>query len=284
MELRFPPGRPPRIEGPGVWNLTGDRRFQEAWPLSWNYLRPESPNYAFKRLQRQIYLDRFGPWLETLPAGAPVIDIGGGIGRFGCAWLERGLAVAHTDPNAEALALALGHLAGIGGRFGLWHLSAEDLSPLADEAFFAASAIEVFCYLSEPARGFAEAARVLRPGGLLFVSVESPLGALEPGVPATPAAIDAALGATRRSLEDDLFVLYFTRESLRAALEAAGLVVETVFGVCYVPDGPLHHLIDFDRLCEPRYQAALVELERLLASSSRHGGHARAFGAVARKP
>ena len=176
ISIQFPPYQPPKISSPGAWNLVGDAAFAEEYPLSWNYLHPDSPNYALKRFQRRLYLERLDPWLSQLPSGTSILDLGAGIGRFSHAWLERDWNVTLCDPNAAALVLALSHLAPLNGRFAIHHLAAENIAPLPDNHFHAVSAMEVFCYLSNPRDGMAEAGGVRPQGGWLFASVESPLG------------------------------------------------------------------------------------------------------------
>ena len=284
LELSFPPFHEPEISAPGVWNLWGDKRFAEEYPLSWNTLDPESPNYTLKQFERRLYVTRLAHWIAQLPTGGRILDLGGGIGRFAVHWLSEGKAVTLADPNDHALSLALGHLAAAGGRYDLQHVGAEALDGLADDTFHAVSAMEVLCYLSDATPGIAEAARVLRRGGFLFCSVESGVGSLDPMRSHSRAELDAALAQESRSVEGDTWVRYFTRESLTAALEAAGLEVVTTFGTHYLPDGPLHRLVDFDRLGDLKYENALIELERMLEDSRRWESAARAWVAVARKP
>ena len=283
-QLRFPPFTEPEISEPGAWNLRGDVRFASEFPDAWDTLSPDSPNFALKAFERRLYLAHLGAELEALPRGASVLDVGGGIGRFACEWLDRGHSVTLVDANAQALGLALGHLARIGGQFRLLHLAAENLFPLADESFFAVSAMEVFCYLSDPERGFREAARVLRPGGVLFASVESPVGALPLGERHSREAIAAIQGRTEQAIENDTWVQYFTPERLRDVCRTVGLVAERIVGTHFLTDGPMHHLVEVERLGDPAYEAALIELERHLAVSPRWGNAGRAWLLVARKP
>jgi len=283
LELSFPPHKIPTVTEPGQWNLVGDQMFQEQYPQSWNYLDPDSPNYSLKQLQKKIYMDRFEPFMNTIPRGARILDLGGGIGRFSGVWLERGHHVTLADPNSRALTLALSHLAPYGEPFELWHLCAEDLSEFDDQCFWAVSALELFCYLSNPLVGIREAARVLKPNGLMFVSVESAAGSLDPNQHHTPESMQTTLNLANQSIEGDTWVHYFTRASLTNALEEQGLVVEAIFGTHYLPDGPLHRLLDFDRLDDPQYQQAVLNLERVLDGDERWKTTARAWTAVARK-
>jgi SAM-dependent methyltransferase len=284
VTLEFPPFETPVLQEPGAWNLIGDAAFAEEYPDAWDTLSESSPNYALKRFERRLYLSHLTSWLESLPNGADVLDVGGGIGRFSQEWLRRGYRTSLSEPNGGALALALGHLARQGGAFSLWQLAAESLTPFADERFHLVSAMEVLCYLSDPQRGFGEAARVLRRGGLFVASVESPVGSLEPGVKHSLDAIAAAQSVTEQAREGDLWVRYFTAERLRAACESAGLVVETIIGTHYLTDGPLHHAVDVDRLGDAEYEEGLIGVEHVLAGSTRWASAARAWLVVARKP
>ncbi len=283
LTLDFPPFVAPVLEEPGAWNLTGDAAFAEEYPDAWDTLSEASPNYALKRFERRLYLSHLGSWLETLPSSADVLDVGGGIGRFSQEWLRRGYRTSLAEPNGAALALALGHLARQGGAFSLWQLAAETLSPFVDERFHMVSAMEVLCYLSKPERGFAEAARVLRRGGLFIASVESPVGSLEPGVKHSLEAIATAQTVTEKALEGDLWVRYFTPDRLRSACESAGLAVDAIIGTHYLTDGPLHHAVDVDRLGDADYEDGLIGVEHVLAGSARWASAARAWLVVARK-
>ena len=212
------------------------------------------------------------------------LDLGAGIGRFSHAWLERDWNVTLCDPNAAALVLALSHLAPLNGRFAIHHLAAENIAPLPDNHFHAVSAMEVFCYLSNPRDGMAEAARVLQPGGWLFASVESPIGSLEPHVRHSREAIDEALTRDRLEIEHDTWVRYFTPDTLKQTMESVGLRVDSVIGTHYLPDGPMHHLVDVSRLGESDYESALIELEHQLQDSAKWKDAARAWVVVAQKP
>ncbi len=274
--IRFPPFQTLTISEPGRWNLEGDRSFAARHPLSWNYLRPESPNYWFKMAQKQVYLRRIEPWLAVLPSNATVLEVGGGIGRFSIEWLRRGFQVTHTDPNADALVMAMEHLTKTAGTFSLWHLGAERLSPLSNDEYDMVSAFEVFCYLSKPMEGLQEAMRVLQPGGLLFLSVETTTGASARG------KTDSETPPDTFSAENDVWVHLYTQQRLEDELKRTGFEVESVQGVHYLLDGPHGETVDFDRLDEPEIREKIAEQDRIM-DDGQHG-IPRAILAVARKP
>ncbi len=276
IELRFAPFCDAPVDAPGVWNLQGDQAFEKTHPLSWNYLDPSSPNHLFKTLQKRVYLHRLRQWLDELVPAARVLDVGGGIGRFGVEWLERGYRLALCDPNPNALSLALGHLAAAQGSYSVWQLGAERMSPFADESIDLVSAFEVMCYLSDPMDGLREAARIMCSGGLCFVSVESSLGAKVRG------QVSEGLPQMTFGKEGDVWVHFYTRDSLAEQLSAVGLTVENIMGTQYVLDGPQHDSVDLDRLGDPTYQNDLIRQDQQMDETG--SLQPRAWLAVARKP
>ena len=276
FSIRFPPFQTPTISEPGCWNLEGDRAFATLHPLSWNYLLPQSPNYWLKKTQKQVYLNRIEDVLSSLQPGAPVLELGGGIGRFSIEWLQRGFHITHTDPNEQALALALEHLANAKSAFSIWQLSAENLKPLNDNCFEFVSAFEVFCYLTNPLEGLLEAARVLQPNGTLVLSVETAWGALARGESNTPPINNTYAN------EHDSWVHFYTRQRLREQLEKVGLEVESIQGVHYLLDGPYADQVDFERLHVDSVREELVLRDKQMDD----GLHdtPRALLAIARKP
>jgi SAM-dependent methyltransferase len=112
---------------------------------------------------------RLEDWLERLlpkdGAGRRILDVGCGTGHH-LTWLrDRGFDVAGVDGSAEMLAHARSANPGVE----LHQADVEHL-PFPDGSFDAVLCVEVLRYLSDPGPCLREAARVLRPGGVLLVT------------------------------------------------------------------------------------------------------------------
>lgn len=112
-----------------------------------------------------------------LPAGARVLDLGGGPGRY-TRWLaERGHQVVLADLSPSLLEIARVRLAQSAASAhveAIVEADARDLSRWADGSFDVVLALGPFYHLPDPVdrdRAAGEVARVLRPGGLAFVAL-----------------------------------------------------------------------------------------------------------------
>ena len=105
----------------------------------------------------------FLDWLSPAP-GLRWLDVGCGNGAFTQLLVERCTAreVQGIDPSAEQLAFARARLAGAPATFRQGDAMA---LPYTDGAFDAAVMALVLFFVPQPARGVAEMARVIRPGG-----------------------------------------------------------------------------------------------------------------------
>jgi S-adenosylmethionine-dependent methyltransferase len=111
--------------------------------------------------------------LPTPPAA--VLDIGGGPGRYAIELTRRGYAVTLVDLSRTSLALANEKAAEAGVRLvGSIHANALDLRQFASGAYDAALLMGPLYHLftrEDRGRAVAEAARVVRPAGMVFASV-----------------------------------------------------------------------------------------------------------------
>lgn len=151
--------------------------------------------------------------------GRRVLDLGCGAGRHAFACLRAGASVVALDRAAGEVAGAAAMLAamcdaGEDGPGGRWSTATGDAArlPFPDACFDAVIAAEVLEHLADDAEALGELARVLRPGGVLAVSVPR-LG---------PELVNWALSKQYHSVQGGHIRIY-RRSQLRARLEAAGL-------------------------------------------------------------
>jgi SAM-dependent methyltransferase len=142
-----------------------------------------------------------------LSAGSRVLEVGCGTGKLTVALVERGLRVDAVDPGESLLRVARERVGTAPVRF--HHGSFEDVELAGGyEALFSATAF----HWVDPQVGWAKAARLLRPGGLL---------ALVTHVAGEPLPVDIALRAAWRETAGDARALSARREDeLWAGAEA----------------------------------------------------------------
>ena len=102
-----------------------------------------------------------------LPPGARVLDIGAALGLHLVAWRRAGYDPIGVEPWAGAVEASSEVAARTGASFEIHHGGGESL-PLADRSVDLVVAISVMEHVDEPSRVFAEAHRVLRPGGAFY--------------------------------------------------------------------------------------------------------------------
>ncbi|MGE0229525.1 MAG: class I SAM-dependent methyltransferase [Dehalococcoidia bacterium] len=156
---------------------------------------------------------------QYVPAGRRCLDIGCGDGQTAGPWLlQNGCQYVGVDISGNAVRAA--QAVGLDAR------QIEDASalPFEDDSFDAAICVEVLEHLFQPSVAVGEARRVLRPGGVLLVTV--------PNVAYWRRRVDLALLGRWNPLGDTLSVTqpwrdphirFFNPGALKRMLVAAGL-------------------------------------------------------------
>jgi SAM-dependent methyltransferase len=143
-------------------------------------------------------------------------------------------------------------------------------------------ALELLCYVGDPAAAMAELARVCRPGGVVALSVENkPGAALGSGM-----SLEQLESLAKSDVlhEPGLsYTRYFTRGDAAALAGRAGLVVERVEGCHFMADGPFRAVAAESALAEPRKRARCHAAERLCRESDLLSNLPRAWFVLARK-
>jgi 2-polyprenyl-6-hydroxyphenyl methylase/3-demethylubiquinone-9 3-methyltransferase len=159
---------------------------------------------------------------EHARPGEPWLDVGCGDGGTAGVWLdERGCAYVGADVSASAVEQARSR--GLEARV---IADAAEL-PFEDDTFAGVLAVELLEHLFEPQRAAEEFLRVLRPGGLLFVSL--------PNVAYWRRRLELLLIGRFDPLGDDLsieepwrdpHIRFFTSKTLERMLTRAGFRAE----------------------------------------------------------
>ena len=153
-------------------------------------------------LRERLLLDLF---LSASP-GPEVLDAGAGQGTMSARLEQLGYEVTSTDVSGTAVEILRAQLSGT-----VAEASVTDL-PFDDESFDGAVLGEVLEHVEDDRGALAELARVLRPGGVLGVSVPANPGLYGPS--------DEWAGHVRR----------YTRPALIDACTGAGLTVDQCVG------------------------------------------------------
>jgi SAM-dependent methyltransferase len=179
-----------------------------------------APDFVGPRheLRERLLLDLF---LSASP-GRRVLDAGAGQGTFSVRLARLGFEVTSTDDSPAAVEVLRRRASG--------EVVEADVTtlPFAAERFDAAVLAEVLEHVPDDRGALAEVARVLRPGGVLAVSV--------PANPALFGPSDRWAGHVRR----------YTRTALLEACQAAGFSVHRCLGWGF-PFSRLYHRHVYER-------------------------------------
>jgi len=276
------------------WNLLGMLRGWDEHPKSMDFLDPGSPNFSWKALQTRLYLEQLEGVVDLGPAQPKrVLDAACGIGRFLVPLVEAGHEVVGIDACRPSLQAAESHLGQIanqadGSATLIWSDVDELVVPfdlVPDASFDVVLAIELLCYLADPASVARSLATRLKPGGHLVVSVEAWPGALLTDLHAArKVGLERCLQDRVLAVPLDRWVHPFDEEELASILEGAGMEVLFIHGTHYLPDGPMMDMIDPSLVGTPDYDTEVLRLEALLRNDPALSSCARAWLAVARAP
>lgn len=265
-------------------NAAGEARERARHPEWYRFLDPSAPNHALKKLEAELYLTRIDPWLATLGSDSRVIDLGGGSGRLAIPLAERGFRVTLADASPAALADAARALGTTTIDVELGLAAADDAGKLDRESFDVALSIEVLCYLEQPLQGARELARLVRPGGLVVVSVEAWPGGLLAVPDLGPGELANAMRSHTIHRPDDLFVRYFDRDELGRMMSEAGLQLVGLVSHHHVLEGPWRSALEQLDLGRADHRGQVAALETRASSDPTLSRFGRGWLAIARKP
>ncbi len=103
-------------------------------------------------------------------AGKQVVDVGCGGGILAESMAERGAEVTGIDLTAKALGVARLHLFESGLSVDYREISVEDLAEKQPESFDVVTCMEMLEHVPDPASVIAACARLVKPGGHVFLS------------------------------------------------------------------------------------------------------------------
>ncbi|GEL26092.1 hypothetical protein PSU4_50460 [Pseudonocardia sulfidoxydans NBRC 16205] len=104
--------------------------------------------------------------LDTLPAGATVLDVGCGAGEFARAATDRGHAVRGVDADPSAVAVAARRVPE-----GVFAVGDAQALEQPDSSYDVVALVQVVTHLANPLVALREAARVVRPSGTVVATV-----------------------------------------------------------------------------------------------------------------
>jgi len=179
-----------------------------------------SPGAKFKRLERYLTF-----------RGKKVLDVGCGYGDLTDYLMRQGATlVAGVEPNLEAVQVAHGLISDV-ERSLLCNAVGEHL-PFNDAAFDLIVSNTVLEHVQSPRMVISEMARVLKPGGLCWISVPNYLFPMEPHwqlmwIPYLPRRVAEKYAAWRGRNPDFLkTVTYITPFKLKKWLRESGMTIK----------------------------------------------------------
>ena len=174
-------------------------------------------------------LSKVAPYIR-LAADSKVLDLGSGVGSFVVACRRKGLNCFGIEPDRIGNGTALTSIQVARRRIAepVFAAATGENLPFADGSFDLIVMNQVIEHVSDQARVLAEATRVLKPGGVLYVACPNYLRFYEPHykifwVPLMPKALGKIyLGVRRRRAVMLDQISYTTNRRLQKLVEALG--------------------------------------------------------------
>ncbi|TZF91110.1 bifunctional 2-polyprenyl-6-hydroxyphenol methylase/3-demethylubiquinol 3-O-methyltransferase UbiG [Cognatilysobacter lacus] len=190
----------------------------------WDPHGPQKPLHALNPV-RLAYVDARAPLM-----GAKVLDVGCGAGLLSEAMAQAGADVTALDLAPELIKVARLHATESGASLDYRVQPVEEIAAAMPGSFDAVTCMEMIEHVPDPAAVIGACAAALKPGGRLFVST----------INRTPAAFAFAIvGAeyVARLLPKGTHQYrdFVRPHELAAWLRAAGLELEDVSGLAYMP-------------------------------------------------
>jgi S-adenosylmethionine-dependent methyltransferase len=277
------PGRGPSIAGAIAGGPDTRGTFDDN-VTSWNAWQAT----PWGRLRYRLVAALLAPWLDGLPPGSSLVDVGGGDGADSVPHADTfGVVVADQSGELLAQAARRAALADRGERVRTVRARLDDHLPGTVRTLTGGGADAVLChnvvqYCPDLTAAASSVVRCARPGGLVTMMATNPVNhVLRAAVrDLSPSAALTMLDApTFHSPTFDHDVHRITWQQAAASLEAAGCTVLDRFGVLCV-----NHLITADELKhETGFAADLERLELALAGQDPYRDIASLWLLVARR-
>ena len=163
-------------------------------------------------------------------AGADILDVGCGGGILAEALARRGARVTGIDAAPELVEIASQHAAAQALQIRYEHSTAEAFAASETHRYDAVTCMELLEHVPDPAQLLASLARLLKPGGSLFLSTlnRTPRAYLEAVL-----AAEYVLGLLPRGTHD--YRQFLRPSEVAACLRAEGLEVLSIKGMRYQP-------------------------------------------------
>lgn len=253
--------------------------------------RLEDGAFQLEQARTRELIERHAP-----PAPAEVVDVGGAAGAYALWLAERGYTVHLLDAVPRLVDEARRRSARASRALASCRVADARALHVADESVTIVLLLGPLYHLVEAEdrrRALQEAARVLRPGGVLIAAAISRWASALDGLTRNLLADPRFARIVERDLRDgqhrnpteraDYFTTaYFHRPpELRAEVQGAGLIVEGLYGI----EGPGGILPDIvERWNDPERRAALLRIARLLEAEPEVIGCSAHLLVVGRKP